>query len=103
MSPVNRSTTYRNALREVSKKTDAQIERKTALTWADRAEACFTKHRATKNVKWLLRAQRFADEALEHAAQVGDEGKLVGQLQRQLRAAERDTTKTDKTRRSRRV
>jgi len=87
------SRTRFNAVAEVETKSDAKIERETAFKWAARAEACFTKAAKAWTPKqktdWITRGQRFMDEALEHAAQVENEGKLVGQIERRLKAARR--------------
>lgn len=77
------------ALREVTTKSDRRIERETALRWLTRAEACFVKYQETGACDWRVRAHSYGSEALEHAAQVRDHGRLVAAVGRRLRAAER--------------
>ena len=73
-----------DAHREIRAKSDRAIERETALKWAARADACYQQHRETGLTRWLIRAEDYAREALEHGAQVGDRGNLVGELQARL-------------------
>ena len=70
--------------REVASKSEAQIERETAHKWAERAEVCYDRYRTTGRKSWQQRAESYRHEALEHAALVGDGGKLVGVLERRL-------------------
>lgn len=74
----------RAARREVLSKSEADIERETALKWASRALACYALFEETRAPKWLLRAEDYRHEALEHAATAGDGGRLVGQVQSRL-------------------
>lgn len=75
---------YRGAGREVASKSEVVIERETARTWAARAVACYRNHARTRDTRWLLRANHYRDEALEHAAMVGDGGVFVGQVQQAI-------------------
>lgn len=81
----------RAAALEVAQKSDRQIERETALKWADRAVACY--HRcaaattARERERWLLRAESYRHEALEHAALAG--GGLVARVGHALSVAAR--------------
>ena len=83
-----------SALREVTRKSEAQIERETALKWAARAEACFSRAAKTNNQAWRQRGLSYYHEALEHAALVHDGGVLVGVLDRRLSRVVRSPTPT---------
>ncbi len=65
-------TTWANkvseARAELSKKSLRMIQRETAITWAARAVASFMSYKRTKNLQWLLDAEEYAHEAVEHAA-----------------------------------
>ena len=75
-------TSHRNsALREIRSKSDAQIERETAWTWARRAIASMEQFQKTQDFSWVLRSETFKHEALEHAATVNDYGKTVKMIQ----------------------
>lgn len=74
----------RSASLEVRSKTDAQIERETAGKWAARAIACYQEHARTGKQSWLLRATSYRDEAIEHAALVGDSGRTVKTIQAEI-------------------
>lgn len=78
-----------NAEREVSTKKAADIERETAQKWAARAVACHRKWLKTGKQIWLIRAERYRDEALEHAAMVEDHGKTVAVIQKKIDDATR--------------
>ena len=65
---------------------DSEIERETARKWADRALEAYREYAATNDVHWLVRADSFRHEAFEHAAEVGDYGASVGDVQRELEA-----------------
>jgi len=69
---------------EVRQKSEAQVERETAKKWAGRAIACFRLYRASGVLDWLTRAHTYRDEALEHAAMVGDHGKTVKAIQNEI-------------------
>lgn len=64
--------------------TDRQVQRSTALTWVKRAiryrrraeRAC-----GEKRCEWWSRYEDARHEALEHAALVGDRGKMVARVQ----------------------
>lgn len=77
---MNRSI-YKKAVAEVVAKTEEQIERETAEKWAACAVACY--RQASKAVKkasgmnrasgeWLLRAEDYRHEALEHGSLAED-------------------------------
>lgn len=78
------------ALEEVQGKTTEEINRDTAYTWGSRAVACFELAAKATNEKekddLVARAADFRHEALEHAALVEDGGKLVGEIQRLVKA-----------------
>lgn len=73
-----------SAAREVALKSEAQVERASAGQWLARALACYHKYKITKKISWLLRAEQYRHEALEHASGAGDGGKLVGVLERRI-------------------
>ncbi len=78
------------AAQEVAKHSDASIQRMTASRWAARAVACYARSRSYSGagrVHWLDRATSYRDEALEHAALVGDAGRTVAKVQRRVDAA----------------
>jgi hypothetical protein len=75
--------------REVATKSDATIDRETALKWAGRAVACYQRYAATGKIRWLLRAENHEHEAMEHAALVGDRGKTLRAVQDELERARR--------------
>ena len=75
-----------SADREVREKSADKIERETARRWAARATACYARSRGEGGVRWLLRAEDYRHEALEHAALAEDGGCLVGEIERELRA-----------------
>lgn len=54
--------------KELSEKTLEQIQVETAKTWADRAETAYKKAIEEKSVKWLVEAEEYAHEAIEHSA-----------------------------------
>ena len=75
---------HRAARTEVTSKSDVVIERETAEKWAARSIACFEKYAETGNQKWLVRAEDYKHEALEHAALVGDFGRTVCRVQKMI-------------------
>jgi hypothetical protein len=61
------------ASRELTHKSCATLHQETALTWAARAVAAYRFYRTdTARLQWLLDAEAYAHEALEHAALSGD-------------------------------
>lgn len=77
----------RQARREVATKSDRDIERETAQKWTVRAIACYERAAKASGVartKWLMRADDYRHEALEHGALVEDFGKTVAKIQRDL-------------------
>ncbi len=62
--------------------TDAQVQRETALTWVRRAIR-YRKYaeRDGAQCEWWRRFDDARHEALEHAALVGDHGKMVVRVQ----------------------
>lgn len=69
---------------DIKRKSDPAIERETSKTWYQRALDAYREYTRTGMVTWLMRADRFKHEALEHAAGVGDHGSTVGKMQRDL-------------------
>ena len=57
-----------SALREVTTKSEVALERETAKKWAERALACRKQYEKTGQIKWLLRAENYAHESIEHGA-----------------------------------
>jgi hypothetical protein len=62
------------ALTEVQARSDREIEIETAYKWGSRAIACYLLYMQSKDMRWLLRAKSFQDEAIEHAAMAEDLG-----------------------------
>jgi hypothetical protein len=71
---------------EVLHKTDRTINIETAYKWAARAVVAYIQFTKTESFEWLLRAEDYRHEALEHAALVGDNGVLTGMLEAQIDA-----------------
>lgn len=71
----------RTAMEEILSKTDKELELETAMKWAARSIACFKLFDETNDYKWLLRADGYQQEALEHAALVRDEGESVREIE----------------------
>jgi hypothetical protein len=61
-----------SAMRELGQKPIAQIQRETAMLWTSRAFAAYVLYRRTGELRWLLDAEEYHHEALEHAALTGD-------------------------------
>ncbi len=74
---------------EVRSKSDAMIERQTAHKWADHAIDSLVEYAKNGNVPWLIRAEGYKHEAVEHAGTVYDYGKTAGIIQRKIEKAER--------------
>ena len=71
----------KTALAEVQEKSPEQIESDTAKKWAARALACYQLYRETSLGVWLLRAEDYGHEAIEHAALVRDEGATLREVE----------------------
>lgn len=76
-----------SAVIEVSTKSDKVLEEETAFKWASRACACYQRFCETGDKAWLLRADSYSAEALEHAALVRDCGATVGVVEAQMTEA----------------
>lgn len=72
------------ALEEVRNKTAAEIEEETAYKWAARAIACYRYYAQTLATSWLIKADNFEHEAIEHAAFVRDNGVTLGIIENVL-------------------
>lgn len=96
---ARRRLQFPNALREVETKSDAAIERETALKWAGRAVACYHKFSATKKPEWRLRAQDYEHEAIEHAALVRDGGRTLAAIENAIGRSKTAPTGRRKVRR----
>jgi hypothetical protein len=72
------------AVDEVLAKSDVDIERETAWAWATRSIACYVLFRRTGSADWLIRADRFKQEAVEHAALVLDHGQTVAAVEDEI-------------------
>lgn len=73
------------AIKELEVKSIEDIQRETAWKWASRACASFQKASEQKSlkaaVKWLMEAEEYKHEAVEHAALVEKEdGKLLKEV-----------------------
>jgi hypothetical protein len=75
-------------LKEVKEKTEEQIEQSAAITWAQRAAACYIVCQKTpeklQKLVWLLRGEDNRHEAIEHSALVENQGKFTHELQIEL-------------------
>jgi hypothetical protein len=73
---------------EIARLGDPDIQSKTARQWAARAAACYARAARAKTAheraRWCNRATSYRDEALEHAALVGDHGRSVARIQRAI-------------------
>jgi hypothetical protein len=77
---------------ELAKKTCAEIESDTAVTWAARAVAAFELYRQSGKLETFSVAIIFENEALEHAAN-GPEGTLP-RIKDELRALKKEVLGT---------
>jgi hypothetical protein len=77
-------------------KSDAAIERETAKKWLKLALDCYAEYDETGDTEWLVRATSYRDEAMEHAALIGDHGRTVGAVQRRF---ERECKRQKRSRR----
>lgn len=66
---------------EVLSKSDTDLEIETAQKWAARAIACFKLYDETSDMKWILRAESYHQEALEHAALARDDGDTLREIE----------------------
>jgi hypothetical protein len=73
------------ALDEVQNKKEEQIETETAYRWASRSCACYQLHKETGLIKWLLKAEDYCHEALEHAALAKDNGKTLKIIEAEIK------------------
>lgn len=78
-----------SANREIVEKSPETINRETALKWQSRAMAAYKKYGETALDKWIIEAEQFRDEAIEHAGLGGDFGRMVGKVERKLNDARR--------------
>lgn len=78
----------KKAIDELRTKSEEEIERQTAYTWASRAIAAYVlaskEPDPEKKLYWTHYGMDLRHEALEHSALYGDEGKLVEKLQKQI-------------------
>lgn len=81
------TTSIEEALHELIEKSQEQIQKETAFTWAYRACAayklareCQVAGRIADSIKWVLDAGEYEHEAYEHAGLVGD--KLLRQIRK---------------------
>lgn len=65
----------------------ARTQAATAATWARRAIAAFNRAARSGSRDWLLDGEDHRHEALEHAALIGDHGRTVARMQKQIDAA----------------
>lgn len=77
----------KDALQEVLSKSEGQIQRETANKWASRAIACYKLYARTGDLCWLVRAEEYKHEAVEHAAVADDSLKTLKNLQSILKDA----------------
>ena len=65
------------ALQEIQEKDSAEIDIATAYSWGSRALAAYKLYDETKELKWLLAAEEYGNEAIEHAALAKNKGKTL--------------------------
>jgi hypothetical protein len=73
-----------SALEEVQSKEEVEIEIETAFKWASRSCACYQLYDDTDEVKWLLSAASYENEALEHAAMAKDQGSTLKTIEAEI-------------------
>src|SRR5665213_2786865 len=56
------------AAKELDEKSLKDIQKETAMKWADRAEEAYKKAIDEKSVKWLLESEELFHEAIEHSS-----------------------------------
>ena len=80
-----------SAIKELKQKNHAQIEFESALRWGSLAIAAYTLSSAAadkeKRISLYSDGEDYANEAREHAAQVGDEGRLLEYLNKEIDGA----------------
>jgi hypothetical protein len=72
------------ALEEVREKEEIEIEVETAFKWASRSCACYQLYDETNEVKWLLSAASYENEALEHAAMAKDNASTLKVIEAEI-------------------
>lgn len=65
------------AAKEISEKTDSDIQIETAFKWASRAIVCYRLYKGTGKIAWLQRAEDYKHEAIEHASLAADDFKTL--------------------------
>jgi hypothetical protein len=88
----------KEAIKELRDKTLEDIQRETAWKWASRACAAFQKASEQKSlkdaVKWLLEAEEYKHEAIEHAALIDKEdNKLLKDIVHEIHEFQKKTVK----------
>lgn len=79
------------AREEMKTKSDVDIEVETAYKWGARSVACYEMFKETDDTKWLLKAEDYRHETLEHAALAKDGGKTLGAIEKMLDDAKGST------------
>lgn len=97
MTKATKSPKHRfdEARAEVRAKSDKVIERETAKKWAARAVACYEKYASSHERRWLVRAENYKQEAIEHGA-LAEDGKTLTEVKREMSAARSRATKARK-------
>jgi hypothetical protein len=79
------------AREEMKGKTDQELEIETAWKWGARAAACYELFESTKETNWLLKAEDYRHETLEHAALAKDNGETLVEIEKLLDKAKGET------------
>lgn len=72
------------ALAELGQASEYDIERETAIKWGARALAAYSLYEEFLERHWLLSAEEYYHEAVEHAALIFDHGETARQIQLQI-------------------
>lgn len=83
-----------DARSELEKKTLLDIEEETARTWGERAAAAFqiaSEKTGEERTRWVMDAENYRQESLEHAAMTGDM-EFIGKIMKDLDEARREVT-----------
>lgn len=78
------------AVTELHHKTIEDVQRETATTWAGRAAAAYHLYVQSGQLRFLLDAEEYHHEALEHAALVENDPGVIAQVRHYLTACKAD-------------
>lgn len=88
----------KDALKELSDNTYAEIQTETAWKWASRACACYEtcseSSQMSKKLVWWTLGEEYQHEAVEHAALVGNDGGLVKEVREAIHIYQENAAET---------